>query len=195
MFCEKCEEKIDSNMKFCPKCGMPVPVAPENTKTAWKIPKSEKLKMPVIFGIVAIVAVILVMALTGSSPEKVALKSCKANLKGNVKAYYKLLAPPYQEYMVGPHQWFPNEEEFQDTLMESSEELQRNIRRECGEKYKVDVEVKNTEKCDKDELRAVRKELKGYYDYDSDKIKAAAVVTVNIDASGNEGIGYWTYEV
>ena len=155
MFCEKCGEKIDSNMKFCPKCGISVPVIA-------KIQKPKNWKMPVIFGIVAIAAVILVMVFTGSSPEKVAVKSCKANLKGNVKAYYKLLAPPYLDYMVGPNQWFQNKKEFQETLMESSEELQRDIQSECGEKYKVDVEVRSTEKCDKEELRVVKKELENY---------------------------------
>ena len=187
MYCEKCGEKIDSNMKFCPKCGISVPVIA-------KIQKPKNWKMPVIFGIVAIAAVILVMVFTGSSPEKVAVKSCKANLKGNVKAYYKLLAPPYLDYMVGPNQWFQNKKEFQETLMESSEELQRDIQSECGEKYKVDVEVRSTEKCDKEELRVVKKELENYYYYDPDKIKAAAVVTVDIDASGDEGVGHWTYE-
>ena len=54
MFCEKCGEKIDSNMKFCPKCGISVPVIA-------KIQKPKNWKMPVIFGIVAIAAVILVM--------------------------------------------------------------------------------------------------------------------------------------
>lgn len=51
--CVKCGAELQSNVKFCPKCGTPVPMEKPDVKEPMK--KSSKLKIGILVGVVAVV--------------------------------------------------------------------------------------------------------------------------------------------
>ena len=60
---------------------------------------------------------------------------------------------------------------------------------------KVKCKAEDMETCDGTDLAQVKYELQHDYDYDADKIKGAAVVTVRITAKGSERENEWTMQI
>ena len=105
------------------------------------------------------------------------------------------MAPPYIDYMVGPSGWYSTDEEFQQVLADSAEEQAWQISGTCGDDVKVKCKAEDVETCDGTDLAQVKYELQHDYDYDADKIKGAAVVTVRITAKGSERENEWTMQI
>ena len=183
MFCGKCGAQLEDDAKFCPACGA---VIEQNTASEKQKPSgsgiAKIMKSPSrMIGVAAVVLVVIlavVLGFGGKSPEKIAAKACETELNQDVKGYYKLLAPPYIDYMVGPSGWYSTDEEFQQVLADSAEE-----------------QAEDMETCDGTDLAQVKYELQHDYDYDADKIKGAAVVTVRITAKGSERENEWTMQI
>lgn len=198
MYCGKCGSEIENGAKFCPKCGSAVKAnALTISQTSLdKKPggtfKSKKLTYAVV-GVV--VVFLLFLVLKKDSAEDIALTATKAIANGNVDKYYKLLADPYIDYMVGSDGWFSDDKEFKEVLEEDSEEFKNMIEYKCGEKYKVEYNIRRTKEYEDNELNYIVSALHRDYDYDPDKIRAVATVTVQIKASGDEGRGVWTHEI
>ncbi|MDO4481073.1 MAG: hypothetical protein Q4B56_08450 [Erysipelotrichaceae bacterium] len=146
-------------------------------------------------GVVMLLGMVFVLFGCGtkSSPEKVAIKACETTLNSDMEAYYKLLAPPYQEYMIGEDGWYKDDVEFREELLDWSQEHRDDIINRCGSNYKFECEIKDVKNCTADNLESVKTELEDY-GYDSNQIKDAAIATVLIHASGPEGKGSWTSE-
>ncbi|MGN0324128.1 MAG: zinc-ribbon domain-containing protein [Oliverpabstia sp.] len=197
MYCGNCGTQIDDSKKFCPNCGAMI-----NAGEQPKVQAFDERKMTVVrkkrkilpFCIVLLIIIAGVLLCTQNTPEKVAIKACKTTLDGNMKAYYQLLSKPYRDNMVGAHGWFSTKEEFQKELLYFAENFQNEIRRSCGEKYKAQFEVIDTDKYENQRLTMLKSKLHRDYDYDVDKIADAVVVTVRITASGEDGISSWTKE-
>lgn len=197
MYCGNCGTQIDDSIKFCPNCGEMINGrAGHNAQVINEsnppVPKKKHKLLSFCIAVLIIIAGVLLC--TQNTPGKVAVKACKTTLDGNMKAYYQLLSKPYREYMVGDHGWFSTKEEFQKELLYFAEDFQNEIRRSCGEKYKVQFEVIDTDKYDNQRLTTLKSKLQRDYDYDMNKIKAATIVTVRITASGENGEANWTTE-
>lgn len=191
---------MEDDAKFCPACGA---VIEQNTASEKQKPSgsgiAKIMKSPSrMIGVAAVVLVVIlavVLGFGGKSPEKIAAKACETELNQDVKGYYKLLAPPYIDYMVGPSGWYSTDEEFQQVLADSAEEQARQISGTCGDDVKVKCKAEDMETCDGTDLAQVKYELQHDYDYDADKIKGAAVVTVRITAKGSERENEWTMQI
>lgn len=197
MYCGNCGTQIDDSKKFCPNCGAMInggeqPKVQAFHESKIPVPRRKRKMLPFCIALIIIIAGVLIC--TQNTPEKVAVKACKTTLDGNMKAYYNLLSKPYRDYMVGDYGWFSTAEKFQEELLWYAEDFQKDIVRSCGKKYKVHFETVDTEKYDKQRLEKLKSHLNRDYDYDVDKIKAAAEVTVRITASGEEGESNWTTE-
>ena len=200
MFCGKCGAQLEDDAKFCPACGA---VIEQNTASEKQKPSgsgiAKIMKSPSrMIGVAAVVLVVIlavVLGFGGKSPEKIAAKACETELNQDVKGYYKLLAPPYIDYMVGPSGWYSTDEEFQQVLADSAEEQAWQISGTCGDDVKVKCKAEDMETCDGTDLAQVKYELQHDYDYDADKIKGAAVVTVRITAQGSERENEWTMQI
>ena len=197
MYCGNCGTQIDDSIKFCPTCGAMISggaghnaqVINESNRP---VPKKKHKLLPFCIAVLIIIAGVLLC--TQNTPEKVAIKACKTTLDGNMKAYYQLLSKPYRDNMVGAHGWFSTKEEFQKELLSFAEDFQNEIVRSCGEKYKAQFEVIDTDKYENQRLTMLKSKLHRDYDYDVDKIADAVVVTVRITASGEDGKSSWTKE-
>lgn len=187
MFCGKCGKEMKGHEKYCPSCGFPMQNRDEtnnNKEMTLNKKKQGKVLSTVVVGVIIFAGIFLLFSTLSSSAEKVALKACKSILKEDMKAYYKLLAPPYQDYMVGDNGWFSTEEEFQEDLLSMEKDNRRDMIISCGENFKAKCEVTSKIECDKDTLNSVKRELSRDYYYDSEKVKGAALVTVSIYVSG-----------
>lgn len=195
MFCDKCGEQVENGTKFCPKCGNALQGNVSKSSIPEYLPRNNKLKKVLGLIIIAVVGVTAIFTIFGKkSAEDVALDACKTTVEGKTEKYYTLLAQPYKTYMAGPDGWFDDDAEFCEELSELAEEVQDEIIDQCGEDFKTEYQVTRVEKCTKETLDYVKSELSRDYDYEPDLIKDAAVVTISIKASGEEGAGLWTHE-
>ena len=107
----------------------------------------------------------------------------------------KIMKSPSRMIGVGPSGWYSTDEEFQQVLADSAEEQARQISGTCGDDVKIKCKAEDMETCDGTDLAQVKYELQHDYDYDADKIKGAAVVTVRITAKGSERENEWTMQI
>lgn len=201
MYCGKCGNQVNDNAKFCPKCGAEIKnnsgVQIQQTYNTTVMAKKEisvnkNVIRGIMIAILAVIVFVIIRVIGGSgSAEKTAIKACKAELNGDLKAYYGLLAPDYQEYMTGEDGWF-TKEEFLNQIESNREDRLNKMKGTCGDDIMFTYEVTEVTKCENEEqLNKVKKELKGYYDYDIDKVKDAEKICITINGSGTEGKGVW----
>lgn len=195
MYCKRCGREIKTNAKFCPACGSPVGQTVSGGGNSNTNKKSSSFKkFGIIGGLCVLVIVNLVVigkvVLKGKTAESVAEKAYRAEVEGDIDTYYKLLAPPYVDYMAGDYGWYSDDEEFKDDLLDNylSDEQDKVIAA-CGPDYKV-KKVTSYEYQDgsddswKDncEWQMIRD-----YDYDEDDIKDVKIINVRVRVSGSEG--------
>ena len=214
MFCGKCGNQVNDNAKFCPKCGAEIKNntagqsrqiggAAQSGMSVGTKPtgKKKKINSKIIVGIavavVIIIAFVLIRAIAGgNSAEKVALKACRSELDGDIKSYYSLIAPPYLDYMVGSGGWYSTDEEFQKVIEEDAAGDYSMMEAVCGTGVQLTYSVYDVTKCeDESQLNRIKSELSSYYNYDSDHIKDAAVVTISVQGYGSEGADNWTIDM
>lgn len=108
MYCKSCGREIKTNAKFCPACGSPVRQTVSGGGNSNTNKKSFSFKkFGIIGGLCVLVIVSLVVigkvVLKGKTAESVAEKAYRAEVEGDIDTYYKLLAPPYVDYMAGDY--------------------------------------------------------------------------------------------
>lgn len=203
MYCGKCGEKIEEGIKFCPKCGNIVSGKSIHTNTEIvenSVDKTGRNQQQsrwvgiLIIAVLVLVAGILMKNLLVKSPEDIAIQACKAEISGNIDKYYKLLAPPYLNYMVGQAGWFDTEEEFKEVLQEYADDLRYRIESNCGEDFRAEYEVDSIETCDSETLERVQKELRNYYDYE-ENVQDAVKVNVRMTFKGDEDRAEYISEI
>ena len=162
MYCKKCGREIRTNAKFCPACGSPVGQTVSGGRNSNTNKKSFSLKkFGIIGGLCVLVIVSLVIigkvVLKGKTAESVAEKACRAEVEGDIDTYYKLLAPPYVDYMAGDYK----------------------VKKVTSYEYQDGSDDSWKDNCEWQMIRD--------YDYDEDDIKDVKIINVRVRVSGSEG--------
>lgn len=196
MYCKNCGNKVDDDAVFCTKCG--IKFSQKNAKNIKINTKKFKASKKIIL-IVVLALVIILLMLTGikrigttGSAREVAVTSTKYLMEGKISKYYKLLAPPYKEYMCGRDGWYTDEDEFKKDIEDLKDDKKQKMISACGEPAKMKYNVDYTITCDAEQLNAVRSELARDYNYNPDDIQDAMVVSITINATGPNGQSNWT---
>lgn len=198
MYCKNCGNKIEESSAFCTKCGMKIDL--QNTKASdyKNTPKNNKkvIKKIIVIAALMIGFICLVVGIkktnVTNSAREVAVASTKYLMEGKISKYYKLLAPPYKEYMCGRDGWYTDEDEFKKDIEDLKNEKKQTMINDCGKPTKMKYYVDYTIACDAEELNAVKSELARDYNYDPDDIQDAMVVSITINATGPNGQSNWT---
>ena len=216
MFCKNCGNQVPDGVAFCAACGTPVAAAPAPAPVyaapeVPAAPQSDKSKLIKLVAIIAAVAVVLglfIALLGGGSPKSVAKKYVEAELEGDMKAAFSVMAGKMQkcyekEFMS----------EYKDEMFEMMEEqceeldIKANIKNfnqyykaakkvtkaemneEYGKGYKVKIKIREVDDLRSSEIEAIQDmyDNEMYEDYiDANKIKKGKKVTVAVIIEGKE---------
>lgn len=206
MFCRQCGRKLSDGEKVCSGCGATVQndaieqkkiIAPNSIKESYKSKKTiNPVLETIIIGVILLIILSTIVKMkkgSSVSAENVALMATKAIVDQNIDKYYELLAPPYEEYMVGSQGWYRTSEEFKKDLLEWDEEKKNSMINNCGKNFKAKYSVDSVDKYEGDDLYSIKRALSNDYYYNMDEIEDAAMVTILIEGSGSEGKSTWTY--
>lgn len=103
MFCKNCGSQVPEGVTFCAACGTPVvaanaaPAAAAAPAAGFKLDKSLLIK--VVAGVAALALLILLFAAVfGGGAKSVAKKYVKAEIEGDMKKGFSVMAGKYQKY-------------------------------------------------------------------------------------------------
>lgn len=214
MFCKNCGNQIPDGVAFCAACGTAVAPAAPAAEAAPAAPvaaapkNNNTIKLIAIVAVVAIVLGLLVGLLGGGSAKSVAKKYVEAQINGDTKAMYDLMAGKMQKY-VEEEVMDDYKDEIFDYMEEQCDEMDikakvnnfnqyyaaskklnaAQMKEQYGKGYKVKIEVREVENMRSSELE----ELQDAYDSDeledyvnADKIKKGKIVTVKVIIDGKE---------
>ena len=184
MFCEKCGEKIDSNMKFCPKCGTPVRGIPEETihtppVSSTKMNQNNKNRKTGIITVAVIAVAVIAAALFlfgGKSYKTVIKQFIDATFEADAKTMMELIPKGMVEYALEEEGY--EKDELDEMLDEIEEELQDSIDAMdsyMGEDWKVSYDILDTDDVTGDDLDEVKDTYKEY------DVKVSAAKNVEIE--------------
>ena len=211
MFCKNCGNTMPEGATFCAACGTPVPAeAPAATAptAAGKISSNNLVKLIAIVAAAVLLIVAFASILGGGSPKSIAKKYVQAQLDGDMKKMYSMMAGKMQKC-------FEEEimDDYDDELFEMMEEAcddedidvkiknynqfykaakklnKAQMNEEYGKGYKVKIRIREVEDLRNSEIDDIQDYLDSdtYEDYiDSSKIKKGKKVTVAVNIEGKE---------
>lgn len=223
MFCKNCGNQIPDGVAFCAACGTAVAAAP----AAPAAPAVESYAAPVApaapasilsnksnlvkiiaAAAAAIVFIVLIFGLLGGgNPKSMAKKYVEAELTGDMKAGYKLMAGKmqklFEESVEDEDQIFELYEGICDEadidvkinnfnqLYKAMEKLYKAQNEEqYGKNFKLKVKVMEVEKMNSKEIKEIKESIKDDEDMedyiDASKIKKGKIVTVRYNIDGSE---------
>lgn len=218
MFCKNCGNQVPDGVAFCAACGTPVVAAPAAAAPVYAAPaaapaaplgdKSKLVKLVAIIAAVAVVLGLFIALLGGGSPKSVAKKYVKAELEGDMKAAFSVMAGKMQKCYEKELM-----DEYKDEMFEMMEEqcdeldIKANIKNfnqyykavkkvtkaemneEFGKGYKVKIKIRSVDDLRSSEIEAIQEvyDNEMYEDYiNADKIKKGKKVTVAVIIEGKE---------
>ncbi|MGN0398988.1 MAG: zinc-ribbon domain-containing protein [Blautia sp.] len=191
MFCEKCGEKIDATMKFCPKCGAPVRVIPEEPIYTPPVspvetnPNKNNRKIGMIAAAVIVVAVLAagVFLFGGKSYKTVIKQFFDATFEADVKTIMKLIPKGMVEYALEEEGY--DKDELDEMMDDMEEDLQDSIDymdSYMGDDWKVSYEILDSNDIKGEDLDDVKDTYKEY----GVKVSAAKEVEVELKVEWGE---------
>ncbi|MBR5615306.1 MAG: zinc ribbon domain-containing protein [Clostridia bacterium] len=218
MFCKNCGNQIPDGVAFCAACGTAAaPAAPAAEAAPAANPAqaaiaavkgNNTIKLIAVVAAIAIVLGLFIGLLGGGSAKSVAKKYVEAQINGDTKAMYGLMAGKMQKY-VEEELMDDYKDEIFDYMEEQCDEMDikakvnnfnqyyaaskklnaAQMKEQYGKGYKVKIEVREVENMRSSELE----ELQDAYDSDAledyinaDKIKKGKIVTVKVIIDGKE---------
>lgn len=212
MFCKNCGNNMPENATFCAVCG--TPATAEAAPAAAAAPAAGKISSNTLVKLIAIIAaaVLLIVAfasiLGGSSPKALAKKYVQAQLDGDMKAMFGMMAGKMQKCFE--EELIDDEDDELFEMMEEAcddEDIDVKIKNynqfykaakklnkaqmneEYGKGYKVKIRVREVEDLRNSEIDDIQDYLDSdtYEDFiDSSKIKKGKKVTVAVNIEGKE---------
>lgn len=220
MFCKNCGNQIPDGVAFCAACGTPVAAAPAAAAPVYAAPaapvapaapasdKSKLIKLIALGAAVVVFLVLILSLLGGGSPKSVAKKYVQAELDGDMKAGFSVMAGKMQKCYEKEIM-----SEYKDEMFEMMEEqceemdIKANIKNfnqyykaskkvtkaemteEFGKGYKVKIKIREVDDLRSSEIEAIQEmyDSEMYEDYiDANKIKKGKKVTVAVIIEGKE---------
>ncbi len=178
MKCLKCHAEIDETSKFCTVCGTKVP--------DWKKLKTLTIKLA---GIAVIIIVALIAVVSNvNGPDKVIKKYVRAIETSNGKLMYKVYAPEYNEYLIGPGSFYSDKDELIDDYTEECKDDYEELLGNNTKPQKIKYEIIKKEKLDKDELHDLNACLEDQLDFKRNSASAAYNVTFICYMPGSDDV-------
>ena len=209
MFCPNCGTNNPDDSMFCENCGSKLeaaaPVVEEPVSGGYVPPHepafySEPAKggaakaiVPIVAGIVAVVAVIVIVFSLGifkHGSVKTIEKMTKATVKGDGKTMYELSVDPYMlEFMLdNDYRDYDDEQDIIDEYNDRAEDVVDELEDEYGDRLKASIEVKKVTKYEKDEIETLAEYLSDQkiYDYPEDALQDVRVIKVRTTIKGSD---------
>lgn len=178
MKCLKCHAEIDETLKFCTVCGTKVP--------DWKKLKALTIKLA---GIAVIIIVALIAVVSNvNGPDKVIKKYVRAIETSNGKLMYKVYAPEYNEYLIGPGSFYSDKDELIDDYTEECKDDYEELLGNNTKPQKIKYEIIKKEKLDKDGLHDLNACLEEQLDFKRNSASTAYNVTFICYMPGSDDV-------
>ena len=178
MKCLKCNSEIDETSKFCTVCGCKVPDV-----------KKTKILGTKLVGIIAICIIALVVVICNvNGPERVIKNYVRAIETTNGRLLYKVYAPEYNNYLIGPGSFYSDKEELIDNYTEECEDNYEQLQGDSTKAKKIKYEIISKRKLDNEELEELNYCLEDQLNFKRNSSSAAYYVTFIIYMPGSDDV-------